>query len=35
MHKIKSSFSSNLIFIGHLLQAIEDAKKVELELSQK
>jgi hypothetical protein len=27
--KLQFSFTSNLTFIGHLLQSIEDAKKIE------
>jgi len=28
MSKVRHSFVSNLVFIGHLLQAIEDVKKI-------
>ena len=29
MTKVRHSFVSNLVFIGHLLKAIEDVKKIE------
>lgn len=28
MSKVRHSFVSNLVFIGHLLKGIEDAKKI-------
>jgi hypothetical protein len=32
--KLQFAFTSNLTFIGHLLQSIEDAKKLECEKPQ-
>ena len=35
LYKLEFSFVSNFTFIGHLLQSIEDAKKIESEQQQE